>query len=383
MRVVFLLSGFLHYTSELANALVAEGHDVTIIAPDSIGDFVGSGTGDPKQDYRDILDERINLEWFHRPSDTNLATLGANIACIRRINSLLKQYRPDILHLMDCADYRIYIPATRCMRRCPSVLTVHDASHHPGDLKNRMEFLRRPLRRRADLVITLGDDIAKRLLEEGDVTHDTLRTIPRGPYDMYKQWLTGKPVDEKSVLLFGRVSRYKGLDYLIEAAPKVVEKIPDAKFVIAGSGPDWPRCKAMIKNPDYFVLKEEKVKEPEVTALFESASVVVLPYIEASQSGVLFIAYALGKPAIVTCVGSLPEVVDDGETGIIIPPADSDALADAIIRVLTDDALRLRLGENAREKASTGDLSWATIARKTTGVYQEAIDRRKSPQVMK
>jgi glycosyltransferase involved in cell wall biosynthesis len=184
-------------------------------------------------------------------------------------------------------------------------------------------------------------------------------------------------IERPHVLFFGRIVRYKGLDYLIKAAPIVCERIPEAKIVVAGAGPDWPRCKDLIQDPNHFILHEKSVYDPDVTKLFEEAAVVVLPYIEASQSGVLNIAYAMGKPVIATNVGSLPEIVNDNVSGLIVPPGDHQALANAIVKLLSDDPLRKALGAKGYEKATIGDLSWDNIAIKTADVYTKTIGHRK------
>ena len=104
---------------------------------------------------------------------------------------------------------------------------------------------------------------------------------------------------------------------------------------------------------------------------------VVLPYIEASQSGIIPIAYAFKKPVVVTNVGSIPEVVDDGITGFIVPPKDPDALASAITKLLRDDKLRKEMGESAYRKMEE-ELSWDKIADKTIEVYREMVNQHKS-----
>jgi len=117
------------------------------------------------------------------------------------------------------------------------------------------------------------------------------------------------------------------------------------------------------------------VDRDESADLFRRASVVVLPYIEASQSGVLAFAYTFGKPVVVTTVGSLPEVVDQGETGMVVPPRDEAALAEAIVSVLGDRERRREMGRKAYQKATT-ELSWDTIAQQTLAVYEEALAAR-------
>jgi glycosyltransferase involved in cell wall biosynthesis len=112
-----------------------------------------------------------------------------------------------------------------------------------------------------------------------------------------------------------------------------------------------------------------------VADLFQRASVVVLPYTDASQSGVVPLAYAFGKPVVVTDVGSLPEVVDDAETGYIVPPKDPTRLGDAIIDLLKNKEKRKTMGEKAYRKGEE-ELSWGRIALRTVEVYKKAISLR-------
>jgi glycosyltransferase involved in cell wall biosynthesis len=175
--------------------------------------------------------------------------------------------------------------------------------------------------------------------------------------------------DTKDVVFFGRVVEYKGLDYLIQAQPLVSEAIPEARFVIAGSGPDWQRCRSFIKNSDSFEITDGFIPDSLVAKIVSHAAVVVMPYIEASQSGVVGIAYAFGKPVVATNVGALPKAVKDGETGLLVPPRDPRALADAIIKILTDNDLRQNMGQNALQVADD-ELSWKRSAEMTYQLYR-------------
>jgi glycosyltransferase involved in cell wall biosynthesis len=98
----------------------------------------------------------------------------------------------------------------------------------------------------------------------------------------------------------------------------------------------------------------------------------VLPYLEASQSGVVPVAYAFGKPVVATRVGGLPDVVEHGQTGLLVPPGDSQSLARAVIDLLTDDARRRDMGARARRFAET-ELSWSRIGQRTLEVYQKVL----------
>jgi glycosyltransferase involved in cell wall biosynthesis len=128
-------------------------------------------------------------------------------------------------------------------------------------------------------------------------------------------------------------------------------------------------------HPERFVVRNTFIADNDCAAFFRQASVVVLPYVEATQSGVIPMAYAAARPVVATTVGGLPEMVDEGETGYLVPPRDEVALAKSIVRVLGDDKLRARLGQNARQKI-VSECSAEVVADRTLEVYRKALDHR-------
>ena len=127
-------------------------------------------------------------------------------------------------------------------------------------------------------------------------------------------------------------------------------------------------------HPDRFIVDNEFISEDRVADYFRRASVVVLPYIEASQSGVIPMAYSAAKPVVATSVGGLPEMVEDGSTGYLVAPRDAAQLADAVTRLLLDAQLRRRMGENGKRKMEA-ECSPSVIAQKTVDIYHRAVER--------
>ena len=115
-----------------------------------------------------------------------------------------------------------------------------------------------------------------------------------------------------------------------------------------------------------------RVSDQRVTELFRWADVIVLPYIEASQSGVLQLAMAFAVPPVVTRVGGLPEVVADGWSGLVVEPRDEAALANAISRLLSDTNLRERIIHGQRS-AREGIFAWSNIASQTKEFYARVL----------
>jgi glycosyltransferase involved in cell wall biosynthesis len=179
--------------------------------------------------------------------------------------------------------------------------------------------------------------------------------------------------EEPQVLFFGRIWPYKGLDYLIRAEPLITSRAPQAKIVIAGTGEDFERYRRLMVNPDNFIVINEYVSDEKRAELFRRASVVVLPYIEASQSFIISIAYRFGKPVVATTVGGLPEMVDDGRTGFLVPPRNIDALADAVVQLMQDDGMRRKFGENGMQKVNV-ECAPEVVGRQTCVVYRRAMN---------
>jgi glycosyltransferase involved in cell wall biosynthesis len=184
-----------------------------------------------------------------------------------------------------------------------------------------------------------------------------------------------------TVLFFGRLWAYKGLEYLIRAEPRITAAVPGARIVIAGQGEDFARYRGLMVHHDRFVVYNEYVSDQRREALFRQADLVVLPYVEASQSGVVPLAYASMKPVVATTVGGLPEIVEDGRTGLLIPPRDEGALADAIIRLLQDKPRCRQMGLAGRHKLDA-ECAPAVIARQTMSVYRRAL-RLASPSELR
>jgi glycosyltransferase involved in cell wall biosynthesis len=174
-------------------------------------------------------------------------------------------------------------------------------------------------------------------------------------------------------LLFGRIQAYKGLRYLLDAGDILHARGHRFRLIVAGTGSDLEQHRKRIASTAWVELIDRYISAAEVPQLFRRAMAVVLPYTDATQSGVSAMAFAFSRPVIATSVGDVPDVVVDGQTGLIVPPRDGKALADAMERLLLGRRLRDFLATSA-VRAAKEKLSWPRIADATYGTYCRAIN---------
>lgn len=195
--------------------------------------------------------------------------------------------------------------------RVPFALVVHDAEPHPGDGGRLLAWITRRAARHASALVVLSDHVRQQVVRwPGRDADQPLTVVPHGPF--YAAIArTRPPAVARRFLFFGRLRAYKGVELLLDAWPPVHERHPDAVLRIAGSGAA-PELVARAEATGGVELDHRWFDDSEVPALFDAADVVVLPYVEASQSGVVTIAQSLGVPMIVTEVGGLVEQLDGG-----------------------------------------------------------------------
>jgi glycosyltransferase involved in cell wall biosynthesis len=355
LRVVVLAFDFAEVCVPIANGLSSMA-DVALVLPERL-----------VAPLRADLVPEVHLETFALP---RLRQPVRQLQMCRMIVRAIKRFQPDVLHLQE--GHLWFSLALPLLRPGAFVVTIHDVTHHPGDRVSQ----RTPQRaldsawRRADHVIVHADSVKQAVIERLHRDATQVHVVPHVAVGLLPE-RSSAAGDGRTVLFFGRIWPYKGLDHLIRAQPMITRCFPDARIVIAGRGENLSRYRGMMSDPSRFVVINEFVSVERRNQLFAEASVVVLPYVEASQSGVVPIAYAFEKPVVVTEVGGLPEVVADGRTGLVVPPGDEQALADAVCRLLGDAALARAMGAAGRRKLEL-ESSPAAVAEQTMRVYELA-----------
>ena len=350
LRIMIACDFFLKYGSEQALALKRIGHDVGILLRSHSSEFGGSDA-----EREEILTRltQSGVRLFVVPGRVRSLSAGPALMKIRRG---LRGWSPQIVHVHENHDPRLVI-LTRGFR---TVLTVHDPVQHPGY---------RPLTRTEALAFNSWFRKAERLTVHSAALADELAQVMRGaqaaviPHGVTPRLEPFPPPQFPAVLLFGRLEQYKGVEVLIEAMQHVWRQRPETTLTVAGAGP----AARLVPDDPRITLRDEYVPEARVDNLLAGASLLVLPYTQASQSGVGVLAIAAGVPVVVSNLGALPDLTVS--SSYVVEAGNARALAGAIVQHL-DDGMRTR-----REvlRHAQANFSWDHVARLSTELYCDLI----------
>ena len=278
----------------------------------------------------------------------------------------------DVLHLDDVdvsPRLAIALPGSDAP---PTVISVHDPEPHSGERNWRKELARKFAYPRAAAHILYNGAMRDVFAQRHHIRPESIHVVRLGAYDIVREWSTH---DESragpTVLFFGRLSAYKGLDVFYEAAARVAARVPGVRFVVAGRPIKGytPPAAPDLNGAGTIEVLDRYLANTEAARLFEQATLVVCPYRDATQSGVVLTAFGFGVPVVATNTGGLPEYVVHDRTGLLVPVGDAEALADATCRILQDDAYRSRLCSNIIA-ARTDFLSWDRTADQVMAAYE-------------
>lgn len=218
------------------------------------------------------------------------------------------------------------------------ILTVHDVDPHSGDNKVTAiigNFLNRGLRKKADKVILLSNLFKKRYSEKYNYKMDDINVVRHGLFfeydDSHKEEDTSNVSNQTNILFFGRISKYKGVDILLDAFYKIEQKY-DVTLTIAGSGDidDYRDRISKIKN---MTLINRWISDDEIKDFFKTPNtILVVPYRDATQSGVISIANLFRVPVIASNTGGLVEQVKNNQTGLLF---ENENVEDLISKIST------------------------------------------------
>jgi glycosyltransferase involved in cell wall biosynthesis len=325
------------YTADLANRQLAAGEDVHLVSTSVLP--------------RDRYSPGITIHTPIALTNTGFSPEGVrSLPHLRAVARAISGFRPDVVHITGPHLWNLLLMDRLRAAGVPVVHTLHDLHPHLGAVYGRLLYLwNSRVQRKADHLLVHGQRYRDELLANGvpasRVTCTLLTHLFVGHETALLLAQELPPIDyEPWALFIGRLERYKGLGVLVEAAQQA-----RARVCIAGPGSLRSTLKRALRTlPDNVELRNRLIADSEAIDLFRRCGVVVLPYLEASQSALVAAAYFFRKPVIVSRAGALPEYVVEGDTGWIVPPHDAPALANALAMALADPARLAGMGHAGR-----------------------------------
>jgi glycosyltransferase involved in cell wall biosynthesis len=334
----------------------------------------------------------LNLRGDQRPDVSPIAKARRVLTYYVKLISYAATAQPKLFHLLwnnkfELFDRTLLMLYYRMLGK-KITLTVHNVNAGKRDLND--SFLNRlSLRIQYNLchhIFVHTEGMKRELLADFDISEEKVSVIPFGINDTVpntslsrveaKQQL-GVDRSDKTILFFGNIAPYKGLEYLVEAFNGLLKRDRSYRLLIVGSpkrsADYWKEVRRTIdcsRLEDRVLAKIEYVPDETTELYFKAADVLVLPYTHIFQSGVLFLGYSFGLPAVASDVGDLKEEIIEGETGFVFKPRDSSDLARKIDSYFKSELFRNLDTRRAQIKAYANEqYSWSKVAVITTAVY--------------
>jgi D-inositol-3-phosphate glycosyltransferase len=341
----------------------------------------------------------LNLRGDQRPNTSLARKINRVLTYYARLVIYAAKARPQIFHILwnnkfEFFDRTLLILYYRLLGK-KVVFTAHNvnASKRDGSdsLLNRFSLqiqyrlvnhiLVHTQRMKADLVTDFGISEEKVTVIPFGINN----TVPNTDLSAAgAKRLLGISSEDKTLLCYGQIAPYKGLEYLVAAFAELLKSDRSYRLIIAGK-PKWnevywngiERLIEDISVRDWVIPRIEHVPDEETELYFKAADVLVLPYTQVFQSGVIFLGYSFGLPAIVADVGSLKEEIIEGKTGFVFKPRDSADLVAKIDNYFKSElfhnleARRAEIKEYANER-----YSWSKVATIATAIYTDLLRPR-------
>lgn len=278
-------------------------------------------------------------------------------------------YKANVIHitwqLRGLEKILFYIPFIS-----NKVMTVHDPLQHSSTKDYvKQEKLRLSSFKWANSFILLNKQQVEAFAHTYCIERNRIFISKLGIYDSIKYLnISGSNIQKQYILFFGQIFPYKGIEYLLDAMLKVNEKHKDIELIVAGSG-DFYFDMSKYSNKEFIKILNRYIGITELVGLVKNCLFVVLPYKDATQSGVVQTAFALDIPIVATKVGALPDMVKNDVFGKIVPPCDTDALATAIISLIENQTELERLKRNIVTQYIP-DMLWTPIVDDYVKVYK-------------
>lgn len=363
------------YTRTIGHGLAEAGHDVHVLTP---GGMPSAHDGSVRVHF---------VRTDHLPGvDRLLPGAGACWRTARVLRQLVRNHRLDVVEVANWEGYGLlymHLP------RVPTVVRLYTSSRETQQIDGlaSSRWLTWDVKRErwqarsADALVTHSDAHRRLMAEETGVSPDRIRLIPLG-IPVFPDFVRPpRPPGPPTVVYLGRLEHRKGTVELLQAVQKVLVAVPDARFVLIGA--DRAHCPGGLTHGQYLeqdfppevrrqVTLAGKLPQADVDRWLQTADLFVAPSRYESFGLIFLEAMRWGTPVVGTTAGGIPEVVEDGRSGVLVRPETPDELAAAVVRLLRDPGRRAALGAEGRLRAER-EFSVERMVGRVTALYETLL----------
>jgi len=363
-----LLGGTERAVYEIGRRMVKCGHQVSVLTLDVHGH------------ERRIQIEGLNI--YRLPAVSLTKFVGAQLTVspfsLSEANRIIKSTQPDIVHAHNLYfSLTAAAPLLKRLRHVPLVTTLHlprmfyDRVLLDVSISAYLKTVGHLIVQSSDKLIAVSRSVRTHAIEDLRVPFSKISFIPNG-VDIGVYTPSNRRHENPTITYIGRLIGNKGPQYLIQAAPKILKAHPDVQIDVVGEGP----LKGQLMRQVILEKLEDHIRflgnVPDILPILQSTTIFVRPSLTEGMSLAILEAMACGLPVVASKVGGNAEIIDDGETGFLVPPADANALAETIEFLLSSGKVASEAGKNARRKTEKL-YDWQKIADLTVETYSPLI----------
>lgn len=313
-------------------------------------------------------------------------TIRQKLEVVVTLRKVMREWQPDIIH--DSAgsgcSYGLIVNA-QLARKVPLFVTEHDPEPHSGmGTAWHSRLARRLVLQKSRHVFVHGPGGRNTMIRQG-MNDQQVSTIHHGILSPLFNQNNANAIarETQTILFFGELRPNKGVHLLLPIADRIYADYPNVKFIVAGSSSvnrelrnspwaiELDKVLTEMRQRPYFEVHDRFIPDDEVGLFFKRASITVLPYLDATQSGVAMIAMPMGSVVVATQVGDLPFVVQHGKTGYLAAPQWEEIAI--TLQALLADPQAMGAVRSQMQNWANRECSWETIVRKIVATYQGSV----------
>lgn len=342
----------------LSKGLMARGHEVELLSMDEgplLGEFEKAGI------------PVISIPFLGQRAGRNPATLIKSTGIVRKT---IREFDPDIVHSHGPRAH-FFVDMAQIFQRGPIlVASVHGSFKqfisgnevkfgHAASVLKKLQYggIDKLAARRSAIMIAVSEATRKELIQALKIPPQKIRVVRNGIEESHVELQAvdvlrrefGCGSDDKLVAYVGRIAYHKGMGMYVEAAESIAASMPEARFVAVGEGPMVEELRMRTASGPLAARFFVAGRRNDAVDIIAASDLLVLPSFSEGLPITLLEAAMTGTAIVASDVGGIPEIVIDGETGLLVPAGDSERLARAISRLLSDEKERRRMGSAARQ----------------------------------